>query len=119
MMMGKFKQCDQGESAFVFNPTGYVLVFNDFAMMARFTPRDAVNTDVQLSWLVHKDAEEGVDYDPDNLAWVWDVTIRQDKKVTEDNNAGILSSRYEPGPYSTQEAHVAKFINWYLNGIRE
>ncbi len=118
-LMGKFKQYDCGETAFVFNPIGYILAFNDFAMMVRFTPRDAVNTDVQFSWLVHKDAEENVDYNPDNLAWVWDVTTRQDKRITEDNNAGISSSRYQPGPYSTQEAKVAAFIRWYLNSIRQ
>ncbi|NKB35575.1 MAG: Rieske 2Fe-2S domain-containing protein [Gammaproteobacteria bacterium] len=117
-LMGKFKQCDHGETAMVFNPISYILASNDVAMMVRFTPRDAVNTDVQLTWLVHKDAEEGVDYDADNVAWVWDVTIKQDKKITEDNNAGILSSRYQPGPYSTQEARVATFVRWYLNGIR-
>jgi phenylpropionate dioxygenase-like ring-hydroxylating dioxygenase large terminal subunit len=117
-LMGKFEVCDKGETAFVFNPIGYVLALNDFAMMARFTPRDAVNTDVQLTWLVHKDAEEGVDYDPDNVAWVWDVTIKEDKIITEDNNAGILSSRYQPGPYSTQEGRVASFVRWYLKCIK-
>ena len=101
----------------MFNPVSYILASNDVAMMARFTPRDALNTDVQLTWLVHKDAEEGVDYDMVNVAWVWDVTIKQDKIITEDNNAGIQSSRYQPGPYSTQEARVATFIRWYLNGI--
>jgi len=117
-LMGKFKVCDRGETAIVFNSISYVLAMNDFALMARFTPRDAVNTDVQLSWLVHKDAEEGVDYDPENVSWVWDTTIKEDKKITEDNNAGILSSRYQPGPYSTQEERVATFVRWYLNGIR-
>lgn len=117
-LMGKFRECDGGETAIVFNSIGYVLAMNDFAMMARFTPRDAVNTDVQLTWLVHEDAEEGVDYDADNLAWVWDVTIKEDKIITEDNNAGVISSRYEPGPYSTQEERVSTFVRWYLNGIR-
>ena len=117
-LMGKFRECDYGETAFVFNPTNYILAFNDFAMMARFTPRDAVNTDVQLTWLAHKDAEEGMDYDPENLIWVWDVTTKQDKRITEDNNAGIASSRYRPGPYSVHEGRVAAFIRWYLNGIR-
>jgi phenylpropionate dioxygenase-like ring-hydroxylating dioxygenase large terminal subunit len=117
-LMGKFEVCDKGETACVFNPISYVLAMNDFALMVRFTPRDAVNTDVQLSWLVHKDAEEGVDYDPDNVAWVWDVTIKEDKKITEDNNAGILSSRYQPGPYSTQESRVASFVRWYLKSIK-
>ena len=118
ILMGEFKQCDQGETAIVFNSLGYVLAMNDFALMVRFTPRDAVNTDVQLSWIVHKDAKEGVDYDPDNLSWCWDVTIKEDKIITEDNNAGILSSRYQPGPYSTQEERVASFVRWYLKGIK-
>ncbi len=116
-LMGKFNDWDEGESAIVFNPVSYILAFNDFAMMTRFTPRDAVNTDVQMSWLVHKDAVEGVDYDPDNIAWVWDVTIKQDKKITEDNNAGIASSRYQPGPYSEHESMVMTFIKWYLKSI--
>ena len=116
-LMGKFRQYDNGETALVFNPVSYILAFNDFALMVRFTPRDAVNTDVQFSWLVHKDAEAGKDYDPENLAWVWDVTTLQDKKITEDNNAGIRSGRYRPGPYSLQEKRVAAFVRWYLNGI--
>ncbi len=116
-LMGKFNDWDEGESAIVFNPISYILAFNDFAMMTRFTPRDAVNTDVQMSWLVHKDAVEGVDYDPENIAWVWDVTIKQDKKITEDNNAGIASSRYQPGPYSEHESMVMTFLKWYLRSI--
>ncbi len=116
-LMGKFKQYDRGETAFVFNPTNYILAFNDFALMVRFTPRDALNTDVQFSWLVHKNAVEGVDYDPENLAWVWHMTTLQDKKITEDNDAGIMSSRYRPGPYSLHEKRVAIFVRWYLNGI--
>jgi phenylpropionate dioxygenase-like ring-hydroxylating dioxygenase large terminal subunit len=118
LLMGKFKQCDQGETAFVFNSIGYVLASNDFALMVRFTPRDTIHTDVQLSWLVHEDAKEGVDYNPENLIWVWDVTIVEDKKITEDNNAGVLSSRYKPGPYSTQESRVGSFVKWYLNSIK-
>lgn len=117
LLMGKFKQCDGGETAFAFNPLGFILASNDFAMMARFTPRDAVNTDVQLSWLVHEDAVEGKDYDPEHLTWVWDTTIKQDKKITEDNNAGILSSRYEPGRYSEYESLVVDFANWYIRQI--
>ena len=116
-LMGQFKECDQGETAIVFNPVSYILASNDFAMMARFTPRDVVNTDVQLSWLVHEDAEAGEDYDPDNIAWLWDTTIIQDKKITENNHAGVLSSRYQPGRYSTQESMVVQFIRWYLNAI--
>jgi Rieske 2Fe-2S family protein len=117
ILMGNFKETDYGETAIVFNPVSYILASNYVAMMARFTPRDAINTDVQLTWLVHEDAVEGEHYNADEIAWVWDTTIKQDKTITENNNAGVLSSRYQPGPYSTQEERVATFVKWYVNSI--
>ena len=114
LLMGKFKQTDGGETAFAFNPVSYLFGLNDFAMMVRFTPLDAMNTNVQFTWLVHPDAVEHSDYDPDNLAWVWDVTTIQDKRITEDNQFGIQSRRYQPGPYSEHELRVVTFIQWYL-----
>jgi len=118
-LMGRFRETDGGETALVFNPVSYILAFNDFAMMVRFTPRDALNTDAELVWLVHKDAEEGKDYDVDHLTWVWDTTIRQDKTITENNQLGVLSSRYRPGPYSDHEARVRTFTAWYLRHLGE
>ena len=79
--------------------------------------RDATNTDVQFTWLADGNAKENIDYDPDNIAWLWDVTTKQDKTIIENNFSGILSSRYRPGRYSTQEARVATFINWYLKEL--
>ena len=117
VLMGQFKTCDNGFTAISFNPLGYVLASNDFAMVARFTPRTATKTDMEILWLVDENAVEGKDYDVENLIWVWDVTIKQDKVITEANYAGIVSSRYQPGPYSTQEARVETFIKWYLNSI--
>lgn len=118
-LMGTFKECDGGQTALAFNPFSFVLACNDFAVLLRWTPRDALNTDVELTWLVDQDAEEGVDYDPDAVANVWDITIKQDKKITEDNQAGILSERYIPGPYSLQEARNISFKRWYLNQLSE
>lgn len=118
-LLGKIKERDCGETAFAFNPVSYLLAFNDFAMMARFTPRDVMNTDIQLSWLVHEDSEEGTDYDPDNVAWVWDVTIKQDKRITQNNQTGIRSSRYQPGPYSEHEKRVVTFVDWYLRKLTQ
>lgn len=117
VLMGKFESCDSGMTLISFNPLGYVLASNDFAMVARFTPRSATHSDIEITWLVDESAVEGKDYDVDNLIWVWDVTIKQDKIITEANYAGIKSDRYAPGPYSKQEARVDTFIKWYLRGI--
>ena len=112
--MGQFKAFDGGQTVCSFNPISFIIAANDFAVSFRFTPRSALSTDVELTWLVGPDAEAGKDYDEDNLVFVWDVTTLQDKKITEDNQAGIRSSRFEPGPYSEHESGTDKFIRWYL-----
>jgi len=116
-LMGNFKECDGGQTVFSFNPLGYLLASNDHVMMIRFTPRETMLTDVEINWLVHKDAEEVTDYDPENLAWFWDVTTKQDQFIAENNQTGIRSSRYQPGRYSEHEARVVMFLKWYLKQI--
>ena len=51
------------------------------------------------------------------MLWFWDVTTKQDAKITEDNQAGVLSSRYRPGPYSEIEATTDRILRWYLRRI--
>ena len=65
-------------------------------------------------WLVHKDAEEGKDYNLKDMIWLWDKTTIADKRIIEDNQKGVLSSKYQPGPLSTMELGVESFKNWYL-----
>jgi Rieske 2Fe-2S family protein len=48
------------------------------------------------------------------MIWGWDETTKQDKVITENNQAGILSKRYQPGRYSDQERRVVTFQHWYL-----
>ena len=65
-------------------------------------------------WLVHKDAVEGKDYDLKALTEVWLATNDEDRRVVEENQKGILSPAYEPGPYSTiHEEGVIQFVDWY------
>ncbi|OGT79154.1 MAG: hypothetical protein A3H91_09570 [Gammaproteobacteria bacterium RIFCSPLOWO2_02_FULL_61_13] len=116
-LMGQFKEFDGGETAFVFNAVSYLLAQNDFAILFRFTPRAPLLTDVEVRWIVAGDTEAGRDYDVGNLTWCWDVTLKQDKKITEDNQVGILSSRYQPGRYSEHERRVSTFVDWYLRQL--
>jgi Rieske 2Fe-2S family protein len=67
-----------------------------------------------MKWLVRGDAREGVDYDPQQLRWLWDETTRQDKDIIELNARGVASRGYVPGPYSTLEGVTADFIARYL-----
>ena len=68
-------------------------------------------------WLVHKDAKEGIDYNVDEMIWMWDVTTIADKRIIENNQKGVLSNKYKPGPLSQMEKGLEKFKNWYLKQL--
>ncbi len=91
---------------------------DDHAVATRLTPVDATTTQVDVSWVVHKDAVEGRDYDLATLMPFWQRTSEQDWDICEANQAGILSPRYQPGPYSKlREINVQHFIDWYLGAL--
>ena len=51
---------------------------------------------------------------PSYLArWVKD----QDKKIVDDNQAGVNSMAYVPGPYSQAEQGLVSFTTWYLRQL--
>ena len=118
-LMGKFREYDGGVTYVAFNYLNYLLASNDHAVILRFTPISELVTDVEAIWLVDGDAREGVDYVPERVSWVWDVTLKQDAVITENNQAGILSSHYRPGPYSEQEMMNREFTRWYLDKLSE
>jgi len=91
---------------------------SDHAILFRVTPVSALETEVTTKWLVHKDAVEGRDYDVKRLTEVWIATNAEDQRVVEDNQRGILSPAFQPGPYSPDhEAGVMQFCDWYANTL--
>jgi Rieske 2Fe-2S family protein len=110
-LMGKCKQLDQGRMYLSFSPFTQLVATNDFAVLFQFTPRSTQRTDVELYWLVDGKAS-GVDVE--RMVWGWDQTTKQDKIITENNQAGISSTRYRPGRYSDHERRVVTFQRWYL-----
>jgi Rieske 2Fe-2S family protein len=110
-LMGKRVAFDQGRMYLSFSPFTQLVATNDFAVLFRFTPRGTLQTDVDLFWLVDGGASE---VDVERMIWGWDQTTRQDKVITENNQAGILSMRYRPGRYSEHERRVMTFQRWYL-----
>ncbi len=74
---------------------------------------------MDLSWLVDANAVEGKDYEVDRLVEFWKVTGEQDWELCENNFAGIESSHYQPGPYAPSELDVVKFVDWYIDRLKE
>jgi Rieske 2Fe-2S family protein len=73
---------------------------------------------MEVIWIVRGDARENVDYNCDRLTWLWKVTSDADKRIIEDNQRGVNSRYYEPGPFSIMETSTLRFVEWYLHEVR-
>lgn len=98
-------------------PVSFGLFYADYAVLYRFTPRGVQQTDLEVVWLVSAAAEAGRDYDPERLTWLWRATSEADKKIVAENQKGVNSRFYEPGPLSEEEEFVDDFLRWYLAEI--
>lgn len=112
------------DTAGVFNkfhyPSTWDYFLPDHSLLFRVTPISPTETELVTTWLVHKDAVEGVDYDFDRLTEVWIATNDEDRRLVEDNQEGVNSPAYEPGPYNElHEASVAGFVDWYCKVTSE
>lgn len=100
-------------------PTTWNHVLGDHAISFRMLPIGPLQTQLTTKWLVHKDAVEGVDYSLEELTHVWLATNDQDRRICQENQIGVSSPAFEPGPYSLdQEDGVAQFVDWYCQTMR-
>lgn len=117
-LMGRFTSPDMGSLRILNLPNSWSHFLGDHAVVFRVLPLGPQKTVVTTKWLVHKDAVEGVDYDPEQLRKVWDATNAQDRHLAEQNQRGINSKAYQPGPYSkTFEFGVIDFVDWYSESM--
>ena len=116
-LLGDIKSFDGGASDLQLGTLTYFLFYCDHGVVYRFTPHDVQSTECEVVWLVREDAEEGRDYDVGRLKWLWDVTTVKDKMIIENNQAGVNSRFYQPGPYAPMEYWCVRFVDWYLERI--
>ena len=118
-LMGALSDFDGGMTHVNFNPLATLYLCNDHAVVTSFRPMGPTSTDVHIMWLVDGGARDNVDYDVDEVAWMWTVTGLQDKTITENNQSGVNSRRYQPGPYSEMEQQLEDFVQWYFARLTE
>jgi phenylpropionate dioxygenase-like ring-hydroxylating dioxygenase large terminal subunit len=117
--LGHLTDPDVGVWSIVQYPNFWLDVNHDYAWAMQLRPVSAKLTEVQAQWLVRADAVEGRDYDLDKLVWFWKTTGEQDWQLCEDNQAGVNSRYYRPGPYSDYaEGGPGQFVDWYLSQMR-
>ena len=117
--MGDHKDYDAGVLGLVVYPNFWMDAVSDYMWTMRLTAVSPSRTIIDLSWLVDNKAQEGIDYTVDRLTDFWRITGEQDWELCENNYRGVESSHYQPGPYAPVEADVARFIDWYLERLRE
>ena len=95
-------------------PTTWNHVLADHAISFRVLPLSATRTQLTTKWLVHPEAQEGRDYSLEELTGVWRATNEQDRRIVQENQIGVSSPSYEPGPFADpQETGVRQFVEWY------
>jgi glycine betaine catabolism A len=92
----------------------------DHSVTTRLLPAGPRRTRARVLWLVDREAVEGQDYTLDALLPFWQLTSEQDWQICENQQRGVESSAYRPGPYSPyKEYNVDRFVQWYLKQVRE
>ena len=111
---------DVGSLRWALEPHSFAHALGDYVFMFSAMPTGPEETVVTAKWLVSQDAVEGRDYTVPHLTELWDRTNLQDRALAENNQRGVLSAGYTPGPYSPNaESLVMRFTDWYCQTARE
>ncbi|MEJ5868593.1 aromatic ring-hydroxylating dioxygenase subunit alpha [Pseudokineococcus sp. 5B2Z-1] len=118
-LLGDVKDPVFGDLSIHLQPNSWFHVLGDHAVVFSVMPTSVSTSVLRTTWLVHPDAEEGVDYDLATLRAVWDATNEQDRALVAATQKGVADPAYVPGPYSTVEDDVEAFVSWYVTRLRE
>src|SRR5271166_5369015 len=93
-------------------PNSWHHFLSDHVISFSVLPLATGRTLLRTTWLVAKDAVEGVDYDLENLTRVWRATNEQDGTFVGYAQSGITSPAYTPTEYM-----VDAFTTWYIERL--
>jgi Rieske 2Fe-2S family protein len=118
-LMGDYTDPEVGTLRIRALPNFWIHASCDHSVAVRLTPHGLSHTDIHMIWLVDGKAVEGRDYDLEKLLPFWLLTAEQDWKICTNQQAGVSSQAYTPGPLSTyKEYNLDRFIRWYLQEMR-
>jgi len=118
--IGRVGNGDVGSLRWALEPHSFAHALGDYVFMFSAMPTAPEETVVTAKWLVSAEAVEGVDYTIPRLTELWDKTNLQDRALAENNQRGVRSAGFVPGPYSPEaESLVLRFVDWYCNKAGE
>ena len=95
-------------------PNMALSIHPDYVNYYMITPLSADRTLVESEWMFAASNGGNPGFNPRDAVEFWDITNRQDWAICEQSQAGVSSSRYEPGPYSPRESMPAAWDREYL-----
>jgi len=90
-------------------PNLFLSLHPDYVMTHTLWPRAVDRTDIVCEWHFHPAEMAKNDFVGNDAVEFWDMTNREDWRISELSQAGIRSRAYKPGPYSRCESLPAAF----------
>ncbi len=118
-LMGDYTDPEVGTLRIRSLPNFWIHASCDHSVAVRLTPNGLAHTNIRMIWLVDGSAEEGRDYTLDKLLPFWLLTAEQDWKICTNQQRGVNSHAYTPGPLSTyKEYNLDRFLRWYIQTMK-
>ena len=118
-LMGRFTESDEASVFSNFNPLDSLFMSADHATIFSIRPLAHDQIYWQTMWLVDKHAEEGRDYDTDEVCEFYTEVNAEDFPIWERTYQGATSRAYRPGRLAPQESFIGDFQRWYVRRLRE
>lgn len=117
-LMGDYQDADVGTMRVRTLPNFWNHSSCDHGVTVRLTPGGKYLTRARIYWLVDEKAEEGRDYQLEKLLPFWKLTGEQDWEICKNQQLGVNSRAYVPGPLSEyKEYNLDNFLRWYLRWL--
>lgn len=100
-------------------PNLFLSLHPDYMMTHTLWPRAVDRTEITCEWHFHPSQMAKPDFQADDVVEFWDLTNKEDWRISELSQAGIKSRAYKPGPYSTRERLPHAFDRMILECERE
>jgi Rieske 2Fe-2S family protein len=118
-LLDDFPTAKLGRLSMHVQPNAWFHALADHAVTFSVLPLAPDRSLLRTTWLVHRDAVEGRDYDLDTLTHVWRQTNDQDRAFVARVHRGVSDPAYVPGPYLAPEYQVDAFCSWYTDRLAE
>jgi Rieske 2Fe-2S family protein len=118
-LMGDYTDPEVGTLRIRSLPNFWIHASCDHSVAVRLTPNGLTHTSIHMIWLVDSKAVEGRDYDLSKLLPFWQLTAEQDWKICSNQQRGVNSHAYTPGPLSSfKEYNLDRFLRWYIQKMK-